>query len=140
MQRRKLMSASIADFGKGFRYLGMCEKQHQDNVMSRSLLEVSQKSEQLSGTMTAQADRETIHLVETFSYYLGMCEEMKRVAKYLEQLRLYRDSLTSNLKTLQQNYEKMSKTPQGKEDKLKTLDQQVKDAAEKVFTLVFTYY
>lgn len=122
------MSVAMSDFAKGFRYLGLCEKQYQENVMSRSLIEVSQKAEQVGGLIINQADRETIHLVETFSYYLGMCEEIKRVTKNAETLRLVRDSHTANVKSLQTSLEKLQKTPQVQDTKLKQAEQQVTDA------------
>jgi len=128
--RRKSMSIALADFAKGFEYMGRCEKLYKDGVMSRSLEEVSQKAGQVSGLIINQADRETIHLVETFSYYLGMCEEIKRVVKNLENLRMIRDGITANVASYKSSLEKLQKTANVKEDKLKQAEQLLNDTSQ----------
>jgi hypothetical protein len=125
------MSVAIAEFGKSFRVLGIVEKEFVENTMSHSMSEIGNKAEQLSVSTLTQADRETMQVIETLTYYLGMCETIKRIAKTLESMRLDRDDLGDKLKTAKVNLEKGQQNTKMTEDKLNVLRQTAEQAEAK---------
>lgn len=130
VQRRKELSAAVSDFAKAFRHLGLVEKSYEEGSLCRSLLETSQKAESSSVCILSLANRETIQVIETLTYYLGMIESIKKGAAHLENLRYDRDDLTHQIKNQKVLFEKLCKQP-GKEVKAKEAEKVVFDLEEK---------
>lgn len=136
VKKRREMSASIGEFGKAFKNLGLVEKGYEDGNLSTSLIELSNQSDQISLCVLSQAEKETMQVVETISYYLGMCDAMKKLMKKLEVLRLERDDLSNTLNNSKTSLEKLKKanTTELKlkqaEDKIIQLEDKLKTADE----------
>lgn len=130
VKKRKEMSGAIGDFGKAFNHLGLVEKAYEDGSLSTSLIELSNKSEQLGVCVLTQAERETMQVIETITYYLGMCDAMKRLMKRLESLRLNRDDITNTLKSQNAALTKVQKT--NNEQKIKVAEEKVSTTEEKL--------
>jgi len=127
--KRKEMAAGINDFGKSFITVGNIEKEYdQGNSLAKNLLDVGQAADQLSKITEEQAQRETMQVIETLTYYLGMCDSIKHTSSQLEEMRTEKDHCQSNLTSLQAAKEK----PNLKEDKRQQLESQIEEATHKL--------
>jgi Vps5 C terminal like len=111
IQKRKALSTAVSDFAKGFRQLSLVEKSYEpEGTLARTLMETSQKAESCSVCVLSLANRETIQVLETLQYYMGMIESIKRTLQQLESLRFDRDDATANVKLKRDALEKQLKT------------------------------
>lgn len=133
--KRKEMSASIVEFGKAFRNVGEAEKNYDaKSQLGQSLIDIGDKSDILSKGALSQAEKETMQVIETLTYYLGMCESIKSIAKMLEGMRADQEDASTAAKTLGTNIEKFAKMP-GKEDRVQQLSQSLEEASLREQTL-----
>lgn len=123
--RRKEMASAFLEYGKAFMSVGTIETDYDSsNSLAKNLLSVGQSAEQLSKVTDDQAQKETMQVIETLTYYLGMCESIKHTVSQVEDLRNEKDSAQSQLISLQQAKEK----PNLKEDKRQQLETQIEQA------------
>lgn len=129
--KRKEMSNAISEFGKAFRALGEAEKNYDNSSsLGQSLIDIGDKSDVLSkGTLT-QAEKETMQVIETLTYYLGMCESIRNSAKQLENFRIEHEEAVTQAKALNSNIEKFAKQP-GKEERVQQLSQTLEETNQK---------
>ncbi|KAH9601709.1 Sorting nexin Vps5-like [Trypanosoma melophagium] len=83
VDRRRSASKALYEFGVAFEKVGEVEKGIESTSLSDALIAVGQHSETLSSIYVEHAGEETKQVVETLSYYHGMCaaarETLKRV-------------------------------------------------------------
>mmetsp|Transcript_11594 Transcript_11594/g.17144 ORF Transcript_11594/g.17144 Transcript_11594/m.17144 type:complete len:437 (+) Transcript_11594:82-1392(+) len=123
VRRRKDMSHAISEFGNAFEVLGTVEKMYEESALSSSLIEVSKKADLLSLGALSQAERETMQVIETLTYYLGMCDSIKAIIKRLDELRLEKDDATNTLRNNKASAAKAQKS--GKPDKVANAEEKV---------------
>jgi sorting nexin-1/2 len=126
---RREMVNSMVDFGKAFKALSTLEKINVDATLSTVLDEVSNHVGNLASLVSTQSEKETITVIETLQYYLGMCESIKQTTKLLEGLRITRDDCSVVVKNLQSALEKISKS--GREDKIQKAEEELEKAKQK---------
>lgn len=105
IETRKLMSKSISEFTLSFQQLGLLEKSIEQGPLSNTLLELSNKSQEVSISMLSQSERENIKIIETLHYYQGIILSIQKQFNNLELLRYQRDEAT----VTRQNLEKYKK-------------------------------
>lgn len=129
--KRKEMSNAISEFGKAFRVLGEAEKNYDNSgSLGQSLIDIGDKSDLLSKGTLIQAEKETMQVIETLTYYLGMCESIRNSAKQLENFRIEHEEAVTQAKALNSNIEKFAKQP-GKEDRVQQLSQTLEETNQK---------
>ena len=123
--KRKEMASAFLEYGKSFMTVGNIEKEYDpSNSLAKNLLDVGQSGEQLSKVTDDQAQKETMQVIETLTYYLGMCDSIKHTASQVEDMRNEKDSAQYNLNSLIVAKEK----PNLKEDKKQQLETQIEQA------------
>jgi len=129
--KRKEMSTAIVEFGKAFRSVGEAERSYEPaSSLGQSLIEIGDKSDILSKGAVSQAEKETMQVIETLTYYLGMCDSIRLIAKQLESMRAEHEDAQVAVKTLGANIEKFAKQP-GKEERVQQLSQTLEETTQK---------
>ena len=127
--KRKEMATGFMEYGKSFALVGTIEKEYdQSNTLAKNLLSVGQSAEQISKVTDDQAQKETMQVIETLTYYLGMCDSIRHTASQVEEARNEKDSAQSHLASLQAQKEK----PNLKEDKRQILETQIEEGQLRV--------
>jgi hypothetical protein len=124
------MITTMTEFGKSFKQLGQIETSYQESELAKTLVSVSDQMNKLGTVAQQQADKETMQVVETITYYLGMCESIKQCAKQIENLRIKRDDFTIVLKNETAQLEKLKLKP-NTEAKVKQLEQTIEITKKK---------
>lgn len=87
------------DAGKSFRSFGALEtKENKKKKYAEHFAKIGNNLEKLSSAIDKQFKTEQIKVVETLSYYMGICDTVRLVCKSLENARITRDGLTSEVK------------------------------------------
>ncbi|KEG10702.1 putative phosphoinositide-binding protein [Trypanosoma grayi] len=84
VERRRNTSQALHEFGIAFEKVGEVEKGISATQLSNALIAVGQQSEQLSTIYIEHAGDETRKVVETLSYYTGMCAAVRETLKRLQ--------------------------------------------------------
>jgi hypothetical protein len=130
VKRRKDTSSALNEFGRSFSRVGEIEGTIEPSQLSNALSAVGQHSEHLSTIYMEQADQETKQVVETLSYYVGMCGAVRETLKRLQGMMQHRDSLISQVSDLAQQREKAIQKG-GQADKVQRLDHDLHAATER---------
>ncbi|KAL9656240.1 hypothetical protein ABK040_007855 [Willaertia magna] len=129
VNRRKEMAASISEFGKLFIGVGNVEREYDpNNSLSKNLIDIGQVAEKLGTATDSQAQKETMQVIETLTYYLGMCDAVRQTIQVLDDMRADRDSAQHQVQQIQQQKEK----PNLKEEKKQQLEVQLEEAAQRL--------
>lgn len=136
VKRRRETSGSLSDFGKAFAKVGEVEQQYEEGSLANALIDVGHHSEHLALVYQEQADNETIQVVETIGYYIGLCNAIRDCVKRLVRMTQTRDTLAGIVQQLVE--ERNQAAAAGKEAKVKSGDAEIqrtsakRDAAGKV--------
>ncbi|KAJ9450395.1 Sorting nexin 1 [Diplonema papillatum] len=123
VKRRRETGTSLNEFGKAFKKVGDVERSYEEGPLSTALVDVGHHSEHLALVYGEQADTETIQVVETIGYYIGMCGAIKDVIKRLQRMASTRDILEQSLAHM--NEEKTAAETAGKDQKVRTLESDI---------------
>ena len=126
--KRKEMSTAIVEFGKAFRSVGEVEKSN--SSLGQSLIEIGDRSDILSKGALSQAEKETMQVIETLTYYLGMCAAILAIAKQLETMRMESEEVSVAAKALSSNVTKFAQQP-GKEERVAQLEKTLEETQQK---------
>lgn len=124
------MISTMTEFGKSFKQMGQIETSYQESELSKILVQVSDQMNKLSTVAQQQSDKETMQVIETITYYLGMCESIKQCAKQIENLRIKRDDFTILLRNETNQLEKLKLKP-NTELKVAQLEQSIEITKKK---------
>ena len=124
VKRRKETSSALTEFGKAFSRVGEIEAVIEASSLSSALVAVGQHSGQLATIYLEHADQETKQVVETLSYYIGMCTAVRETLKRLLNYMSARDSLVHQVQDLQQQQER-AVAKGGQAEKVAKLDQEL---------------
>ncbi|ORC92234.1 putative phosphoinositide-binding protein [Trypanosoma theileri] len=130
VDRRRSTSKALYDFGVAFEKVGEVEKGIESTSLSDALIAVGQHSETLSSIYVEHAGDETKQVVETLSYYYGMCaaarETLKRVQHAVQQV----NSIAQNVQDLIAQKEKA--TTRGQTERVVKLENELKAMEERL--------
>eukprot|EP01059_Diplonema_ambulator_P015465 TRINITY_DN26607_c0_g1_i1.p1 TRINITY_DN26607_c0_g1~~TRINITY_DN26607_c0_g1_i1.p1 ORF type:complete len:419 (+),score=173.09 TRINITY_DN26607_c0_g1_i1:54-1259(+) len=129
VRRRRETGGSLNEFGKAFAKVGDIERSYQEGPLATALVDVGHHSEHLATVYDEQAETETVQVVETIGYYIGMCTAVKDNIKRLKNMASTRDILEQSLKNL--NDDKAVAQQQGKEAKATTIEHEIQATTAK---------
>eukprot|EP01002_Notosolenus_urceolatus_P002067 NODE_1546_length_1378_cov_10.317532_g1284_i0.p1 GENE.NODE_1546_length_1378_cov_10.317532_g1284_i0~~NODE_1546_length_1378_cov_10.317532_g1284_i0.p1 ORF type:complete len:423 (+),score=114.18 NODE_1546_length_1378_cov_10.317532_g1284_i0:51-1319(+) len=130
VKKRTESTTSMVDFGKGLHKLGELEE-GRAGPLSKALEEVGTQTEHLALQYTEQGENETIQVVETFLYYIGMCQAVRLVVRRIEQLTLTRDTIKHEKALLAQKRRQLQGQA-GKEEILRKLDVETANVGDRL--------
>eukprot|EP01062_Namystynia_karyoxenos_P017226 TRINITY_DN16330_c0_g2_i1.p1 TRINITY_DN16330_c0_g2~~TRINITY_DN16330_c0_g2_i1.p1 ORF type:complete len:434 (+),score=171.60 TRINITY_DN16330_c0_g2_i1:87-1304(+) len=129
VKRRRETSGSLAEFGKSFAKVGEIEQQYEEGSLANALIDVGHHSEHLALVYQEQADNETIQVVETIGYYVGLCNAVRECIKRLLRMSATRDTLAAIAQSLID--ERGAASAAGKEAKVKSLDAEIQKVSQR---------
>eukprot|EP01012_Entosiphon_sulcatum_P039390 TRINITY_DN5184_c0_g1_i1.p3 TRINITY_DN5184_c0_g1~~TRINITY_DN5184_c0_g1_i1.p3 ORF type:complete len:412 (-),score=107.31 TRINITY_DN5184_c0_g1_i1:35-1270(-) len=127
VKRRRDTSVSLSEFGKSFVKVGEIESSYEEGTLPKALIDVGHHSEHLSIVYQEQADNETIQVVETILYYIGLTTAVREVIKRIQKMALTRDTIEDSLVKLQEKRGKLA----GKEEELRKLDLEINNTNQR---------
>lgn len=127
VKRRRDTSVSLSEFGKSFVKIGEIESSYEEGSLPKALIDVGHHSEHLSIVYQEQADNETIQVVETILYYIGLTMAVRDSIKKIQKLALTRDTIDDSLVKLQEKRAKLA----GKEEELRKLDLEINNTNQR---------
>eukprot|EP00756_Hemistasia_phaeocysticola_P045148 Hpha_TRINITY_DN18912_c0_g1::TRINITY_DN18912_c0_g1_i1::g.17642::m.17642/K17917/SNX1_2; sorting nexin-1/2 len=129
VKRRRDTSSSLQEFGKAFAKVGEIEQQYEAGSLANALKDVGHNSEHLAIAYQEQADSETIQVVETIGYYVGLCNAVRECITRLLRMCSTRDILASRVITLDE--ERQQVYAAGKQAKARQLDTDIQKVTER---------
>jgi hypothetical protein len=130
VKRRKETSSALTEFGKAFTRVGEIEAAIEASSLSSALTAVGQHSGQLAIIYLEHGDQETKQVVETLSYYIGMCAAVRETLKRLLSYMSARDSLVHQVQDLQQQQER-AVAKGGQAEKVSKLDHELQQTTQR---------
>lgn len=107
VKRRKETGSSLHEFGVAFARVGEIEGSMLQGPLSNALVAIGQHSQALSSVYGDHAEQETKQVVETLTYYLGMCNSVRETLKRVTNALQLRDQLQLQAKDASLNRDKL---------------------------------
>ena len=130
VKRRRDTSSALNEFGRSFGKVGEIEATIDQGPLPNALSAVGQHSVQLSTIYLEHADQETKQVVETLTYYVGMCGAVREALKRLIGLMNNRDSLIHQVEDLTQQRERLVQKG-GQADKVERINVELHQTTER---------
>lgn len=128
IRRRRETSVSLLEFGKSFVKVGEIESSYEEGPLPKALIHVGHHSEHLSIVYQEQADNETIQVVETIAYYVGLTMAIKDILKHIQKMKLTRDTIDYAVNSLQDKKHRA----QGKDEEMRKLELELNNTTHRL--------
>eukprot|EP01065_Artemidia_motanka_P034378 TRINITY_DN4174_c0_g3_i1.p1 TRINITY_DN4174_c0_g3~~TRINITY_DN4174_c0_g3_i1.p1 ORF type:complete len:427 (+),score=126.84 TRINITY_DN4174_c0_g3_i1:120-1283(+) len=110
--RRKQLGAASEAFGKAFQAAGKSEEQYEKTHLSNAMCDIGKQAEQIALVYRDWSDQDVQQVVESVTYYIGLCGTAKENIRRLQKILCARDAAEENCRALER---KRDATPEGEQ-------------------------